>query len=99
MSQLQMHFYNTIGLDESELMQENNNAITQEEKILKIFRIYKEGTPSETMKRYDRRWPSIPITSIRRSLTNLTKEGKLIMTERMYTGLYGKPEHCWQLRE
>lgn len=99
MNQIQMHFYDTIGLSEPELVKENDNAKRQEDKIYRLFQIYKQGTPSEVMKRYDKRWPGIPITSIRRSLTNLTKEGKLIMTDQKFTGLYGKPEHLWIIRE
>jgi tRNA(Leu) C34 or U34 (ribose-2'-O)-methylase TrmL len=99
MSQLQMHFYNTISLTDQELKKEIINAINQEDRIYYLFQIYREGTPSEMMKRYDKRWPSIPLTSIRRSLTNLTKEGRLVMTDKMLPGLYNKPEHLWELRE
>src|SRR5688572_15180494 len=99
MNQLQMHFYDTISLSEEEFIKEEVNAINQEDRIYKIFRVYKKGTPSEILKRYEERWPAIPITSVRRSLSNLTKEGKLIMTDQMFTGLYGKPEHLWRVVE
>jgi hypothetical protein len=39
-----------------------------------------------------------PITSIRRALTNLTNEGKIIKTGVKTVGLYNKKEHLWRLR-
>jgi tRNA(Leu) C34 or U34 (ribose-2'-O)-methylase TrmL len=102
MSQLQLfqnHFYNTISLSEEELVKEEVNAISQEEKIYSLFKIYQRGTPSAIMKLYEERWPAIPITSVRRSLTNLTKENRLVMTDTMLTGLYNKPEHVWRINE
>lgn len=95
----QLHFFDTIGLSEPELVKESDNAIKQEEKIYRLFQIYKQGTPSQIMKRYDKRWPSVPITSIRRAMNVLTKEGKLIMTDQKFTGLYGKPEHLWRINK
>ncbi len=40
-----------------------------------------------------------PITSIRRALTNLEKWGKLIKTDRMVMGSYGKMVHTWRIKE
>ena len=39
-----------------------------------------------------------PITSIRRSITNLTKKGKLIKTKEQTMSLYGRPEYVWKLK-
>ena len=38
---------------------------------------------------------SIPITSVRRAITTLTKMGHLIMTGEMRQGEYGASNHCW----
>ena len=40
---------------------------------------------------------SIPITSVRRAMTNLTSAGYLEKTDEMRPGLYGKQTHCWRL--
>lgn len=95
MKQIEIHFHNTIGYEGLDLLEAECNARNQEERIVALFRIFSRGTPSFIMKKYEERWPAIPLTSIRRSMSNLTKEGKLMMTDRMYTGLYGKPEHEW----
>lgn len=38
-----------------------------------------------------------PLTSIRRSITNLTQDGKLIKTDTKKIGSYGRPNYCWKL--
>jgi hypothetical protein len=41
----------------------------------------------------------VPITSIRRSLTNLTESGFLIKTDRQRIGAKGKPEYIWEYKK
>ena len=38
-----------------------------------------------------------PLPSIRRAMTNLSNEGKLIKTDVKMEGMYGKLEHLWCL--
>mgnify|MGYP003118974616 CR=1 FL=1 len=38
-----------------------------------------------------------PLTSVRRAMTNLTTDGKLMKTNRYVIGNYDKPEHLWEL--
>ena len=92
-------YYNTTGLYGSDLVKEQINAQDQEGRILRLFKHSDEAylSPSEVMKKYELIWNAIPITSIRRALTNLTKGGKLVKTSVMKTGMYNKPERCWQL--
>lgn len=77
-------------------------AATQEQVILALFRAY-EGesfTPSEVANRVNRgRSPEWPITSIRRSLTNLTERGALRRLPVQRMGPLGSPEHAWSLAE
>ena len=40
----------------------------------------------------------IPLTSVRRALTNLTNEGYIYKTDFMVDGCYGKKEHTWRLK-
>lgn len=37
----------------------------------------------------------VPLTSVRRAITNLTAEGKLVKSERKTRGRYGKAQHTW----
>lgn len=87
-------FHNTIDLVGDELEKENINCSKQEDRILKLF----EGkmSPFEVMEKYNKIYSAIPITSVRRAITNLTERGKLIKLDKEFkTGEYGKPNHLW----
>jgi|TARA_Y100000310_G_scaffold135869_2_gene134789 hypothetical protein len=55
-------------------------------------------TPDEvheiTGSNYYKEWP---ITSIRRAINTLTKDGKLAKTDELRTGGHGKKTHVWKL--
>lgn len=38
-----------------------------------------------------------PLTSVRRSITNLTDRGFLVKLPTQKIGLYGRPEHYWRI--
>lgn len=97
-------FHNSVKLTGSNLAKAELAAKTQEEKVLLFFkqrpwsafspsRVHKlmlmEGLIAET----------VPITSIRRALTNLTEENKLEQTGDQVDGPLGKPEHVWKLKK
>lgn len=92
-----MSFYNTINAVNPELSVYNGKCKDQEKTILAFFEKYpnQEYTPFEVQESL--RLYRTPITSIRRSITNLTTEGKLIMTDIMRMGIYDKPNYCWKL--
>lgn len=89
-----MTYYNTtneIGAELAASIQKNEK---QEVVILGLFQKVAEWQPShifELLKVY-------PITSIRRTLTDLTAQGLLIKSEIKMMGMYGKKEHVWKLR-
>lgn len=90
-----MTFYNTIGENPNELTLSIAKAKTQEEKIMKCFYYYESSlSPSMVLSMTQLR---CPITSIRRGMTNLSNEGKLVKTNKQVKGLYGKKEHLWSL--
>ena len=94
-------FFNTIDLKSPELDQQELNTIAQEELILSIYKINnKEISPSQILKiineKYHKNWP---LTSIRRSVTNLTKENLLVKMPNKVKGIYGLPEHVWRLKQ
>ena len=92
-----MVYYNTTNLKGDELKTSQKKAVSQEQKILDIF--YKYQIPLSPTDIYGDFFKSVnaPITSIRRALSNLTKDGKLEKTSKKKFGMYGKTEHCWKL--
>lgn len=90
-------FFNTIGLTGQPLADADTHMKNQEERILYLFRTYdKDMSPSEVYKYYQLVWPVVPITSIRRGMSNLTRDEKLEMLDELITGLYGYLEHKWR---
>lgn len=91
-------FHNTIGANESNLVSHNSNCKTQEDKILAIFKMKGSGwhlTPFDVLRDYSKLYPPVPITSIRRAISNLTEQNKLIKTSFMLKEEYGKPNFTW----
>ena len=90
-------FYNTTDLNEILLNREINNAKNQNQKVLAIFKQYpnKHFSPCDISKRLRDKYP---LTSIRRSITNLTTAGKLTKTYKQKIGVYGKPTNTWILK-
>jgi hypothetical protein len=89
-------FYNTIELYGKELRQAEKNALSQEQKIMRHFLM--RGTQYEKSPNGIRRLcfdSNVPLTSVRRAMTNLTKCGDLVKLPAVVTGPYGKPEHLW----
>ena len=89
-------FYNTTNLSGVELYTAQGKAKTQSRVIMGMFRRpeWSRLSPKDIMNLTDDQWP---ITSVRRTLTNLTKDGLLIKTEDKVTGMYGSPEHVWRI--
>ena len=52
-------------------------------------------TASETLNLFSNK---VPITSIRRAISNLQQEEKLVKTTDTKTGIYGAPEHYYTIR-
>ena len=89
-------FYNTTNETNPDLTEYRNKALNQDERVLELFRarIQASYTPSEVLSAaFDR----TPITSVRRSMSNLTDEGRLVKTDGKREGIYGRLEHVWVL--
>ena len=86
-------FFNTINLSGPPLQEAKEKAVYQEDVILQFF-LDNPGlhTPSDVADKF----PNWPITSVRRAITNLTKNGKLIKTAIKQYGKYGQLNYCWQ---
>ena len=93
----QLNFYNTIGFTGKTLSRALINIDKQGERILIILKQSRKAlTPFEVLETYCDYYPEIPITSIRRAMTDLTNDGKLVKLSEMKQGNYGKPNHKWR---
>ena len=92
-------FFNTTG-ETNKLPEYNSKAQTQNERVLKILTEAKTHlTPAEVWARYCKYYNSkTPITSIRRSMSNLTKKEKLEMVYVKKIGLFGRPNYQWRIK-
>ena len=91
-----MSFYNTIHETGETLKESRQAALTQEGRILNYFLTL--GTPLSPSRVLDGMNLNCPLTSIRRAITNLTLDNKLIKTDEYSIGIYGKREHLWRLK-
>lgn len=89
-------YYNTNNESGKELEQSIQQAEKQKAAILKIFQRWGKLTGSEAWKLFDPQGKS-PLTSTRRSMTDLYNEGKLVKTKERKKGIYGSPEHYYKL--
>ena len=89
-----MSHYNTTNESGNQLSLLNEIAIKQEDKVLELFTIYKKLSPSDVWKYYSQ----YPLTSIRRAMTNLSLQGKLVKTDEKKIGIYGRNEFYWILK-
>lgn len=88
-------YYNTNKEDIQQVNSSLSKAKTQERIIYKLFLKTKQPiSPSNVFKSLNFIWP---ITSIRRAITNLTSDNKIVKTSNTVKGMYGKQEHLWSL--
>lgn len=94
-----MSYYNTNELKGFNLKEANRKANSQEDRILGFFEKNKNKQYSpEEIQTYCQMITK-PLTSVRRAMSNLTKEGYLRKTKEMKPGNYGKPVHTWELKQ
>lgn len=90
-------YFNTTHQTPPESTRFRQKAAGQDELILEFFEHNPRGTytPSEILRFVFEN--SCPITSARRSITNLTNAAKLQKTTQQKPGPYGRPEYAWRL--
>jgi len=88
-------FYNTTGECGHQLEFYHSKAASQEMRILQFFEQHKgmRFTPFDVHRALY--YANTPVTSIRRAITNLTREGKLVKTTDYEKGVYGNKNHKW----
>ena len=92
------NFYNTTKESGGILETFKSKASAQDDIILSLF----NKNPKRLFSPYDvwklKFTENTPLTSIRRSITNLTNRGILIKTDQKVQGNYGRPTYLWQLK-
>lgn len=100
-TELELTFHDTVPLDEKDLPEAHEKALKQKLLVLDVFKRFKalNFTPVEVHE-YLRDVQNEPmlLTSVRRSISDLTKEGKLVkcMWSESRPGKYGKLNRVWQ---
>ena len=90
-------FFNTINLEDDSLKEAIENCNNQEKNVLSLMKDNEGYTPCEVHDLYTQRHDnSVPITSIRRAMTCLTKKGLLAKSTEKREGRFGKPNYIWQ---
>ena len=94
----QTPYWNTTPLSRDELAGAMRVAEQQDEAVLAIFRAASGPlAPSQVWQQgvaHGRQWL---LTSVRRSITNLTNANVLVRLSVTRKGMHGRPEHCWAL--
>jgi hypothetical protein len=94
-------YWNTNEERGEELAASRVRARTQEAIVLALFQKQRGFSLSPDDVWTGLGWGvlGIPLTSVRRAITNLANAGKLRKTEEMRTGSYGKRTHTWVLSD
>jgi Fe2+ or Zn2+ uptake regulation protein len=100
MGEPELIFHDTVPAPIELLGKYRKKAVRQKEIVLQFFRdrYSMNFTPAEVHKFISMRGDSILLTSVRRAITDLTKEGKLTKcdySERREGG-YGHPNRTWR---
>ena len=91
-----LSFHNSLPLtDEGQIKQADRKAMHQDQEVLDFLTANhtEDFTPAEIWMHFNMKWP---ITSVRRAVSNLTKEGWLIITGNTRMGLYGTTNNTWK---
>jgi hypothetical protein len=97
MSEPELIFHDTVPLPEEHLEKHRRNACIQRDEILGFFASHpnESFTPAEV---WERHFLPLLLTSVRRSITDLTKEGRLIKCDYSESrkGQYGTLNRVWK---
>lgn len=91
-------YFDTTKLPRKELIEATTDAKRQEMGILAIYKKKSPLTPSQAWKIYEKEYGPALLTSIRRAITVLTKNGFLTKTNHQIAGPYkNRPEYVWKI--
>ena len=87
-------YYNTTSETGNNLKESHKKSISQSNKVLDFFKTHKRATPSEVLNGCD---SGMLLTSVRRCISDLTKDNYLEKTDEKKKGMYGKKEYIWKI--
>ena len=99
-------YFNSTGLKGKELKAATSKAKAQDDVILECFKTFEhlKLTPERCLRHLrimeqpnENRWANTPLTSLRRSFSNLKNRGLIEKTDVMIMGDYGKRVNLWRL--
>ena len=95
-------FHNSTGLSGKELEKSESKALSQDEEVLRLFKVFDALTLTpERLHRHlqetNPKYLRTPLTSLRRSFSNLKKRGLIEKTNVMIKGEYGAKINTWRL--
>lgn len=100
-------YHVTTPISQQEIEESEKKAKSQDEIILELFKTFENLglTPERALRHLkimeklgENRWANTPVTSIRRSFSNLQKRGLIEKSETcLVKGDYGKRIHTWKL--
>tara|TARA_R100001443_G_scaffold6700_3_gene15734 strand:- start:6380 stop:6667 length:288 start_codon:yes stop_codon:yes gene_type:complete len=88
-------YFNTTNQDIDYVNKRKAKNKTQESLVYDLFKNHPTLTASEVLYKFPKQ---VPITSIRRAISNLQQEQKLVKTTDTKTGIYGAPEHYYTIK-
>tara|TARA_R100001463_G_scaffold127864_3_gene186201 strand:+ start:11487 stop:11816 length:330 start_codon:yes stop_codon:yes gene_type:complete len=92
------NYFNTTNQDQDFVKQKKTKNKNQEQKVYKIFQGGGKYTASEIYNLWSVNYAkNIPLTSIRRAMSNLQHDRQIIKTNETKIGIYGAPEHYYTL--
>ena len=93
-------YHQTTALTPQQARDYERAASTQDAVVLEVFHASAGPlTPSQVWARCSREGRNWPLTSIRRAISNLTRDGALVKLDFVQNGPWGRPESMWQVAE
>lgn len=93
-------YHATTRLSPAELSHAIATAKNQDQRLLVLFRRYGPLSPSMALRHWVAQgWREVPLTSIRRGISDLTSEGRLTKTGLQVKGAFNMPEGVWKLAD
>jgi len=99
-------FHNTTNESGATLKQSNQKAMSQDEQVFEYFKScdYLGATPERVLRHFkimeklsSNKWHNTPVTSVRRSFSNLKNKGLIYKSDVQVMGDYGKLITVWRL--
>lgn len=88
------HYHNTTQLPNEVVVEEITKALSQEQKIMKLFKAHKKLRASQV---HGLLHENVLLSSIRRAMSNLKRIDSIEILPEKETGMFGKPEHFYQV--